>query len=49
MEKEEVVTYYIDAIEGWRKNMGLQKFMLIGHSFGGLIGTHYLEKYPERI
>ena len=41
MKPEEVGEYYIQAIEEWRKKIGIDKFVLAGHSFGGYIGTLY--------
>ena len=37
---------YLDAIY---KQYNLEKATLIGHSFGGVIGTLFAEKYPEKI
>ena len=39
---EEAANYYVDAIEEWRKSLGLKEFILAGHSFGGYISTLYL-------
>jgi pimeloyl-ACP methyl ester carboxylesterase len=39
--------YFIEAIENWRVNYGLeQKFILGGHSHGGNIGAKYTQRYP---
>lgn len=40
---------YVEAIEEWRKAMGLERFILLGHSFGGYLSTAYAIKYPDRI
>ncbi|KAK9892122.1 hypothetical protein WA026_018324 [Henosepilachna vigintioctopunctata] len=37
------------SIEEWRKQMKLEKFVLIGHSMGGYISTAYSIDYPERV
>ncbi|XP_047741669.1 1-acylglycerol-3-phosphate O-acyltransferase ABHD5-like [Hyalella azteca] len=39
---------FITSIESWRKAMGLDKFILLGHSFGGFLAASYAIKYPER-
>ncbi|CAL4076318.1 unnamed protein product [Meganyctiphanes norvegica] len=39
----------LNSIEAWRKAVGLEKFILMGHSFGGFLAASYAIKYPERI
>ncbi len=41
MTAEEAGNYYIDAVEEWRKKIGLSEFILAGHSFGGYISALY--------
>lgn len=41
--------YFIDAIEEWRKWNHIEKFNLVGHSFGGYISCKYALKYPNHI
>jgi pimeloyl-ACP methyl ester carboxylesterase len=41
--------YFCDAIEEWRKNIGIEKMVLAGHSMGGYITTVYCEKYSSSI
>lgn len=38
---EEAGNYYINAVEEWRKKVGLSEFILAGHSFGGYISALY--------
>lgn len=45
MTSEEALAYYVDAVEAWRKRVKLQRFILVAHSFGGLIASHYVQKY----
>ncbi|MBK8855967.1 MAG: alpha/beta fold hydrolase [Saprospiraceae bacterium] len=39
----------VTDIENLRKKLKIQKWTVLGHSFGGLLATHYLAKHPENI
>ncbi|XP_019881715.1 (Lyso)-N-acylphosphatidylethanolamine lipase isoform X2 [Aethina tumida] len=39
----------VRSIEEWRKEMKLQKFILLGHSMGGFIATSYAIDYPDHV
>lgn len=39
--------YYLDKIEQWRKENNLERFNLVGHSFGGYLSYKYALKYPD--
>lgn len=41
--------YYLDAIEQWRVDNGIDRFHLVGHSFGGYLSYKYSLKYPNSI
>ncbi|CDK26413.1 unnamed protein product [Kuraishia capsulata CBS 1993] len=41
--------FFIDAIEAWRKERGLEKFVLMGHSLGGYLSSCYALKYGEGV
>ena len=38
---EETVKFFTDAIEGWRRELDLEDFHLMGHSFGGYTAFQY--------
>lgn len=40
---------FVDAIEQWREKIGLEKFVLLGHSLGGFLATSYAIKHPSRV
>ena len=39
----------MNAVEEWRKTVGINNFTLVGHSFGGYIAALYCEKYPGHV
>jgi pimeloyl-ACP methyl ester carboxylesterase len=49
LSHQQVVDYYIDAVEQWRVQRGIKNFTLVGHSFGGYLAALYCEKYGERV
>lgn len=44
-----IINFFIDSMEEWRERVGLQKFILIGHSLGGYLSCLYALKYPSRV
>jgi pimeloyl-ACP methyl ester carboxylesterase len=40
---------FVESLEEWRKQMKLDKFVLLGHSLGAYISSSYAIKYPERV
>lgn len=41
--------FFTDAFEQFRIQSGLERFILVGHSFGGYIAGCYTIKYPQHI
>ena len=37
----------VNDLEALRKEFGLEKMNIIGHSWGGLLGMYYASKYPQ--
>ena len=46
---EATENYFTESLEGWRKRMGIERWVLAGHSMGGYLATCYAEKYPDRV
>lgn len=40
---------FIKCVEAWRNALNLEKFILVGHSFGGYLAASYAINYPEKI
>jgi len=39
----------VEDLEALRKEFGLVKMNIIGHSWGGLLGMYYASKYPQKV
>ena len=40
---------YREEVEQVRRSLGLERFVLFGHSWGGLLGMEYALKYPQHL
>ena len=45
----EAESWFVDALEEWRKIRNIEKFTLLGHSLGGYLAVSYALKYPGRL
>ena len=43
------LTRFTDEIEAVRKELGLEKFILLGHSWGGMLAMEYALKYQQHL
>jgi len=46
---EDSINFFVESIEQWRIKLGLEKFVLCGHSFGGYMAGQYAVKYQSRV
>jgi cardiolipin-specific phospholipase len=46
---QEAESWFVDALEEWRIQRGLDKFTLLGHSLGGYLAISYALKYPGHL
>lgn len=44
-----VEDWFIDSLEEWRKKRGIERFVLVGHSFGGYLSCAYVMKYNKNL
>jgi cardiolipin-specific phospholipase len=45
----EAEEWFIDALEEWRQVRGIERFTLMGHSFGGYLAVRYALKYQGHV
>ncbi|XP_063720463.1 (Lyso)-N-acylphosphatidylethanolamine lipase-like [Symsagittifera roscoffensis] len=48
-DSQTCVDEYVESLEQWRKAMSLDKFVLVGHSFGAYLSYFYMLKHPTRV
>jgi len=41
--------FFVEGIERWRRSVGLERVVLLGHSFGGYFAACYAMKHPENV
>ncbi|XP_052653222.1 1-acylglycerol-3-phosphate O-acyltransferase ABHD5 isoform X1 [Harpia harpyja] len=48
-DAQEAENQFVESIEEWRKEVGLEKMILLGHNLGGFLAAAYSLKYPSRV
>lgn len=47
-DAQEAEQQFVESIEQWRENVGLESMILLGHNLGGYLAVSYSIKYPRR-
>ncbi|XP_076470644.1 (Lyso)-N-acylphosphatidylethanolamine lipase-like isoform X2 [Babylonia areolata] len=48
-DAKEAENMFVESIENYRRAMGLEKFILLGHSLGGFLSAAYTLRYPQHV
>ena len=48
-EIEYDIPFFVDFLSSFCGTMGLDRFVLAGHSMGGQVAAHFVRKYPDRV
>ena len=43
------MAFWVDGIDELRAALGIEKIVLFGHSFGGMLGQEYAVRHPQRL
>ncbi len=46
---ETAESFFVESLEQWRVQQGIDKMIIAGHSMGGYISIAYCEKYPQHV
>lgn len=46
---KEAEDFFVESLEEWRKQAGVNKIMLLAHSLGGYLATVYSLRYPDNV
>ncbi|CAL8248506.1 unnamed protein product [Lota lota] len=49
VDAEEAEVLFVDAIEQWRAQLGLEAMILLGHNLGGYLAASYALRFPSRV
>jgi pimeloyl-ACP methyl ester carboxylesterase len=41
--------FFVDSLAAWADAMKLDRFVLMGHSFGGYVSVAFAERFPQRV
>jgi abhydrolase domain-containing protein 6 len=48
-DREYSVSFFVDFLDAFRRKLGLERFVLVGHSMGGQISAHYTQRHPGAV
>lgn len=48
-EPQKAEEQFVESIEQWRRTLGLEAMILVGHNLGGYLAMSYAIRYPDRV
>lgn len=48
-DSQTCINEYVESFEKWREAQNIEKFVLLGHSFGAYLSFNYSLRYPDRV